>query len=63
MCLCFCCCRACNSVFTALEQCQEAVEISSEDHVLQVSLHDGRYLSFSNIYNGDYYILRKLLYI
>uniref|UniRef100_A0A8C1PWV9 Phosphodiesterase n=1 Tax=Cyprinus carpio TaxID=7962 RepID=A0A8C1PWV9_CYPCA len=29
--------RACNSVFTALEQCQEAVEISSEDHVIQVS--------------------------
>uniref|UniRef100_A0A8C1PSC3 Phosphodiesterase n=1 Tax=Cyprinus carpio TaxID=7962 RepID=A0A8C1PSC3_CYPCA len=27
--------RACNSVFTALEQCQEAVEISSEDHVIQ----------------------------
>ncbi|XP_026116638.1 high affinity cAMP-specific and IBMX-insensitive 3',5'-cyclic phosphodiesterase 8B-like isoform X1 [Carassius auratus] len=27
--------RACNSLFTALEQCQEAVEISSEDHVIQ----------------------------
>ncbi|XP_056099233.1 high affinity cAMP-specific and IBMX-insensitive 3',5'-cyclic phosphodiesterase 8B isoform X2 [Rhinichthys klamathensis goyatoka] len=27
--------RACNSVFIALEQCQEAVEISSEDHVIQ----------------------------
>ncbi|XP_051533150.1 high affinity cAMP-specific and IBMX-insensitive 3',5'-cyclic phosphodiesterase 8B-like isoform X1 [Myxocyprinus asiaticus] len=27
--------RACNSVFTALEQCQEAVEISSEDRVIQ----------------------------
>ncbi|XP_009293455.1 high affinity cAMP-specific and IBMX-insensitive 3',5'-cyclic phosphodiesterase 8B isoform X1 [Danio rerio] len=27
--------RACNAVFTALEQCQEAVEISSEDHVIQ----------------------------
>lgn len=27
--------RACNSVFTALEQCQEVVEISSEDHVIQ----------------------------
>ncbi|TRY64924.1 hypothetical protein DNTS_024612 [Danionella cerebrum] len=27
--------RACNSVFTALEQCQEAVEISNEDHVIQ----------------------------
>lgn len=24
-------------MFTALEQCQEAVEISSEDHVIQVS--------------------------
>ncbi|KAM8872562.1 high affinity cAMP-specific and IBMX-insensitive 3',5'-cyclic phosphodiesterase 8B isoform 2-T2 [Synchiropus picturatus] len=27
--------RACNSVFTALEQCQEAVEITSEEHVIQ----------------------------
>ncbi|KAF1377817.1 hypothetical protein PFLUV_G00204670 [Perca fluviatilis] len=27
--------RACNSVFTALEQCQEAVEITSEDHIIQ----------------------------
>ncbi|XP_078142867.1 high affinity cAMP-specific and IBMX-insensitive 3',5'-cyclic phosphodiesterase 8B isoform X6 [Centroberyx gerrardi] len=27
--------RACNSVFTALEHCQEAVEITSEDHVIQ----------------------------
>ncbi|XP_054908408.1 high affinity cAMP-specific and IBMX-insensitive 3',5'-cyclic phosphodiesterase 8B isoform X1 [Poeciliopsis prolifica] len=27
--------RACNSVFTALEFCQEAVEITSEDHVIQ----------------------------
>ncbi|XP_066501298.1 high affinity cAMP-specific and IBMX-insensitive 3',5'-cyclic phosphodiesterase 8B isoform X2 [Hoplias malabaricus] len=27
--------RACNSVFTALEQCQEAVEITSESHVIQ----------------------------
>ncbi|XP_024154837.1 high affinity cAMP-specific and IBMX-insensitive 3',5'-cyclic phosphodiesterase 8B isoform X2 [Oryzias melastigma] len=27
--------RACNSVFTALEHCQEAVEITSEDHILQ----------------------------
>uniref|UniRef100_A0A8D3E9K7 Phosphodiesterase n=1 Tax=Scophthalmus maximus TaxID=52904 RepID=A0A8D3E9K7_SCOMX len=27
--------RACNSVFTALEHCQEAVEITSEHHVIQ----------------------------
>ncbi|XP_037608615.1 high affinity cAMP-specific and IBMX-insensitive 3',5'-cyclic phosphodiesterase 8B isoform X1 [Sebastes umbrosus] len=27
--------RACNSVFTALEHCQEAVEITSEDHIIQ----------------------------
>ncbi|XP_040013358.1 high affinity cAMP-specific and IBMX-insensitive 3',5'-cyclic phosphodiesterase 8B isoform X3 [Xiphias gladius] len=29
--------RACNSVFTALEHCQEAVEITSEDHIIQFS--------------------------
>ncbi|KAM4635437.1 high affinity cAMP-specific and IBMX-insensitive 3',5'-cyclic phosphodiesterase 8B isoform 3-T3 [Polymixia lowei] len=27
--------RACNSVFTALDHCQEAVEITSEDHIIQ----------------------------
>uniref|UniRef100_A0A8C5PZ05 Phosphodiesterase n=1 Tax=Leptobrachium leishanense TaxID=445787 RepID=A0A8C5PZ05_9ANUR len=27
--------RSCNSIFTALDQCQEAVEITSEDHVIQ----------------------------
>uniref|UniRef100_A0A4W3GJ48 Phosphodiesterase n=1 Tax=Callorhinchus milii TaxID=7868 RepID=A0A4W3GJ48_CALMI len=27
--------RACNSIFTALEHCQEAIEITSEDHVIQ----------------------------
>uniref|UniRef100_A0A8C2C9M7 Phosphodiesterase n=1 Tax=Cyprinus carpio TaxID=7962 RepID=A0A8C2C9M7_CYPCA len=27
--------RACNAVFTALEQSQEAIEISSEDHIIQ----------------------------
>ncbi|KAK2818674.1 hypothetical protein Q5P01_024235 [Channa striata] len=27
--------RACHAVFTALEQCQEAVEITSEDHIIQ----------------------------
>uniref|UniRef100_A0A7N6AHD5 Phosphodiesterase n=1 Tax=Anabas testudineus TaxID=64144 RepID=A0A7N6AHD5_ANATE len=27
--------RACHAIFTALEQCQEAVEITSEDHVIQ----------------------------
>ncbi|XP_013884087.1 high affinity cAMP-specific and IBMX-insensitive 3',5'-cyclic phosphodiesterase 8B [Austrofundulus limnaeus] len=27
--------RACNSVFTALEHCQEPVEITSEDHIIQ----------------------------
>ncbi|XP_010291348.1 PREDICTED: high affinity cAMP-specific and IBMX-insensitive 3',5'-cyclic phosphodiesterase 8B-like, partial [Phaethon lepturus] len=27
--------RACNAVFTALEHCQEAIEITSEDHVIQ----------------------------
>lgn len=30
--------RACNSVFTALELCQEAVEITSEDHIIQVGM-------------------------
>ncbi|KAM3847624.1 high affinity cAMP-specific and IBMX-insensitive 3',5'-cyclic phosphodiesterase 8B [Vipera latastei] len=28
--------RACNSVFTALEHCHEAIEITSEDHIIQV---------------------------
>ncbi|XP_040512027.1 high affinity cAMP-specific and IBMX-insensitive 3',5'-cyclic phosphodiesterase 8B isoform X6 [Gallus gallus] len=28
-------CRACNAVFTALEHCQEAIEITSEDHIIQ----------------------------
>ncbi|XP_058679247.1 high affinity cAMP-specific and IBMX-insensitive 3',5'-cyclic phosphodiesterase 8B isoform X9 [Ammospiza caudacuta] len=28
--------RACNAVFTALDHCQEAVEITSEDHVIQL---------------------------
>lgn len=28
--------RACNSLFTALEKSQEAIEITSEDHVIQV---------------------------
>ncbi|XP_054613002.1 high affinity cAMP-specific and IBMX-insensitive 3',5'-cyclic phosphodiesterase 8B isoform X3 [Dunckerocampus dactyliophorus] len=27
--------RACNAVFTALDNCQEAVEITSEDHIIQ----------------------------
>ncbi|XP_053557355.1 high affinity cAMP-specific and IBMX-insensitive 3',5'-cyclic phosphodiesterase 8B [Bombina bombina] len=27
--------RSCSSIFTALEQCQEAIEITSEDHVIQ----------------------------
>ncbi|XP_043919629.1 high affinity cAMP-specific and IBMX-insensitive 3',5'-cyclic phosphodiesterase 8B isoform X2 [Protopterus annectens] len=27
--------RACNSIFVALEHCQEAIEITSEDHVIQ----------------------------
>ncbi|XP_016362230.1 high affinity cAMP-specific and IBMX-insensitive 3',5'-cyclic phosphodiesterase 8A-like, partial [Sinocyclocheilus anshuiensis] len=27
--------RACNAVFTALEQSQDAIEISSEDHIIQ----------------------------
>ncbi|XP_073785681.1 high affinity cAMP-specific and IBMX-insensitive 3',5'-cyclic phosphodiesterase 8A isoform X1 [Danio rerio] len=27
--------RACNALFTALEQSQEAIEISSEDHIIQ----------------------------
>uniref|UniRef100_A0A669EX47 Phosphodiesterase n=1 Tax=Oreochromis niloticus TaxID=8128 RepID=A0A669EX47_ORENI len=30
--------RACNSIFTALEHCQEAVEITSEDHIIQVDI-------------------------
>ncbi|KAM4709249.1 high affinity cAMP-specific and IBMX-insensitive 3',5'-cyclic phosphodiesterase 8B isoform 7-T7 [Discoglossus pictus] len=28
--------RSCNSIFTALDQCQEAIEITSEDHVIQI---------------------------
>uniref|UniRef100_A0A8C4V2J8 Phosphodiesterase n=1 Tax=Falco tinnunculus TaxID=100819 RepID=A0A8C4V2J8_FALTI len=28
--------RACNAVFTALDHCQEAIEITSEDHVIQL---------------------------
>ncbi|MEE6458527.1 hypothetical protein FKM82_000324 [Ascaphus truei] len=27
--------RSCNSMFTALDHCQEAIEITSEDHVIQ----------------------------
>ncbi|OPJ90497.1 high affinity cAMP-specific and IBMX-insensitive 3',5'-cyclic phosphodiesterase 8B isoform A [Patagioenas fasciata monilis] len=27
--------RACNAVFTALDHCQEAIEITNEDHVIQ----------------------------
>ncbi|KAG8524636.1 High affinity cAMP-specific and IBMX-insensitive 3',5'-cyclic phosphodiesterase 8B, partial [Galemys pyrenaicus] len=27
--------RACNSVFTALDHCHEAIEITSDDHVIQ----------------------------
>ncbi|XP_061875539.1 high affinity cAMP-specific and IBMX-insensitive 3',5'-cyclic phosphodiesterase 8B isoform X5 [Colius striatus] len=27
--------RACNAVFTALDHCQEAIEITSDDHVIQ----------------------------
>ncbi|XP_053303948.1 high affinity cAMP-specific and IBMX-insensitive 3',5'-cyclic phosphodiesterase 8B [Spea bombifrons] len=27
--------RACNSIFTALDNCQEAIEITSEDHIIQ----------------------------
>ncbi|XP_068105100.1 high affinity cAMP-specific and IBMX-insensitive 3',5'-cyclic phosphodiesterase 8B isoform X4 [Hyperolius riggenbachi] len=27
--------RSCNSIFTALEHCQEAIEITSEEHVIQ----------------------------
>ncbi|KAK2538848.1 Pde8b [Columba guinea] len=27
--------RACNAVFTALDHCQESIEITSEDHVIQ----------------------------
>uniref|UniRef100_A0A8D0GZP4 PAS domain-containing protein n=1 Tax=Sphenodon punctatus TaxID=8508 RepID=A0A8D0GZP4_SPHPU len=27
--------RACNSIFTALEKSQEAIEITSEEHVIQ----------------------------
>ncbi|XP_072372121.1 high affinity cAMP-specific and IBMX-insensitive 3',5'-cyclic phosphodiesterase 8B isoform X2 [Scyliorhinus torazame] len=27
--------RACSSIFTALEHCQEAIEITNEDHVIQ----------------------------
>ncbi|XP_074788874.1 high affinity cAMP-specific and IBMX-insensitive 3',5'-cyclic phosphodiesterase 8B isoform X9 [Athene noctua] len=28
--------RACDAVFTALDRCQEAIEITSEDHVIQL---------------------------
>uniref|UniRef100_A0A452TEL9 Phosphodiesterase n=1 Tax=Ursus maritimus TaxID=29073 RepID=A0A452TEL9_URSMA len=31
--------RACNSVFTALDHCHEAIEITSDDHVIQVGRH------------------------
>lgn len=31
--------RACNSVFTALDHCHEAIEITSDDHVIQVRGH------------------------
>ncbi|XP_002940920.1 high affinity cAMP-specific and IBMX-insensitive 3',5'-cyclic phosphodiesterase 8B isoform X1 [Xenopus tropicalis] len=27
--------RSCNSIFTALDNCQEAIEITSEDHIIQ----------------------------
>uniref|UniRef100_A0AAZ3P0U1 Phosphodiesterase n=1 Tax=Oncorhynchus tshawytscha TaxID=74940 RepID=A0AAZ3P0U1_ONCTS len=39
--------RACNSVFTALDHCQEAVEITSEDHVIQVHKHTQTHKSHS----------------
>lgn len=32
------CTRAGNAIFTALEQSQEAIEITSEDQVIQVGL-------------------------
>uniref|UniRef100_A0AAR2KGH1 Phosphodiesterase n=1 Tax=Pygocentrus nattereri TaxID=42514 RepID=A0AAR2KGH1_PYGNA len=32
--------RACNAIFTALEQSQDAIEISSEDQLIQVSCGD-----------------------
>lgn len=35
----FCNFRACNSVFTALDHCHEAIEITSDDHVIQVRRH------------------------
>uniref|UniRef100_A0A3Q2YFX2 Phosphodiesterase n=1 Tax=Hippocampus comes TaxID=109280 RepID=A0A3Q2YFX2_HIPCM len=38
--------RACNSAFTALEKCQEAVEITSEDHIIQVGGKDYKKLIF-----------------
>uniref|UniRef100_A0A5F8H6Q8 Phosphodiesterase n=1 Tax=Monodelphis domestica TaxID=13616 RepID=A0A5F8H6Q8_MONDO len=28
--------RACNSIFTALDHCHEAIEITSDDHVIQI---------------------------
>uniref|UniRef100_A0A671UZG7 Phosphodiesterase n=1 Tax=Sparus aurata TaxID=8175 RepID=A0A671UZG7_SPAAU len=44
--------RACNSVFTALELCQEAVEITSEDHIIQVGMiHTERFLSSSECHS------------
>ena len=39
--------RACNAIFTALEQSQEAIEITSEDQVIQVRLE--RILLFSSM--------------
>uniref|UniRef100_A0A3Q3W462 Phosphodiesterase n=1 Tax=Mola mola TaxID=94237 RepID=A0A3Q3W462_MOLML len=44
--------RACNSVFTALDHCQEAVEITSEDHIIQVGiLHSHTSLQLQQCYS------------
>uniref|UniRef100_A0A8C0G337 Phosphodiesterase n=1 Tax=Bubo bubo TaxID=30461 RepID=A0A8C0G337_BUBBB len=37
--------RACDAVFTALDHCQEAIEITSEDHVIQVG---GKMVNYFN---------------
>uniref|UniRef100_A0A8C3JG26 Phosphodiesterase n=1 Tax=Calidris pygmaea TaxID=425635 RepID=A0A8C3JG26_9CHAR len=50
--------RACSAVFTALDHCQEAIEITSEDHVIQVRrknltifLQTRRYSSMARIHS------------
>ncbi|XP_055009529.1 high affinity cAMP-specific and IBMX-insensitive 3',5'-cyclic phosphodiesterase 8B isoform X10 [Boleophthalmus pectinirostris] len=50
--------RACNSIFTALEQCQEAVEITSEDHIIQIHKFNREDRCSGEISQSDCYSLR-----